>query len=243
MGYLRWKRFPTQIPRKSLPTVLLEYPLALKNPSKSCCKASSSTVLSSTFPILCSLGWPPPKKNLIAVCLLLLSGVGTEGVYHTQPRTLLFNVILLTSYQAKMFYSIVSSLWFRRVCVLINFKCIFFSVLFYYYYFQRSVYLILCLWVFSLCTMCLPAGIRRGHQIPWDWSFRWLWATVCALRVKPRSSTRIASAFKSHLSSLFPVLLSLSQKPHHLTQCEAYCILLAWLRALWLPAASSLWSL
>ena len=37
------------------------------------------------------------------------------------------------------------------------------------------------------CTTCVP-GARRGRHSSWNWSYRWLWATMWLLGVKPRSS-------------------------------------------------------
>ena len=30
----------------------------------------------------------------------------------------------------------------------------------------------------------VPMKDRRGHCIPWNWSYRWLWATVWELGIK-----------------------------------------------------------
>ena len=61
-------------------------------------------------------------------------------------------------------------------------------------------------WVFKIylfyvhvCTMykCKPHAsknlwrpIRKGHWIPWNWSYRWLWATMWVLGAKPRFFVR-----------------------------------------------------
>lgn len=57
------------------------------------------------------------------------------------------------------------------------------------------------MWVFCLdviCVLCvwlITTGIRRGHRIPSNWSYRWLWTTMLVLLgVKPRPSARARSA-------------------------------------------------
>jgi len=50
--------------------------------------------------------------------------------------------------------------------------------------------------VFSLCvcmhTACVPSSCRgqRGQQIPWNCSYTQLWAAMCVLGIKPRSSVK-----------------------------------------------------
>jgi hypothetical protein len=49
------------------------------------------------------------------------------------------------------------------------------------------------------CTYATPAWlvpteVRREHQIPWNWSHGWLWATTWVLRFEPWSSVKEASA-------------------------------------------------
>ena len=31
-----------------------------------------------------------------------------------------------------------------------------------------------CMYVCVPCTCLVPVGIRKGHQIPWNWSYKWL---------------------------------------------------------------------
>ena len=44
--------------------------------------------------------------------------------------------------------------------------------------------------------MCLslPSEVRRGHQIPWNWNYGWLWVTVWMIGIELRPSVRAASA-------------------------------------------------
>lgn len=53
-------------------------------------------------------------------------------------------------------------------------------------------------------TCLLPVEARKGHNMPWDWDYRWLLATTWVLGIKPMSSTRTAIALKplSHFSIL-----------------------------------------
>lgn len=68
----------------------------------------------------------------------------------------------------------------------------------------------ICVWMFCLHvhmpTMCMclgPAEVRRGHSVPWNWSFRWLWVTMWVIKPKSESSTRGVSALNSWV--IFPV--------------------------------------
>lgn len=55
-----------------------------------------------------------------------------------------------------------------------------------------------------ICIGVLPAYISvRGHQIPWNWSYRELWAHI-VLGIEPRFSERIASAINHEDISLAP---------------------------------------
>lgn len=58
-----------------------------------------------------------------------------------------------------------------------------------------------------LCHVCaVPQEGRRGHRIPWGWSYRELWAAMRVLGMKPRSSRRAGRAhkcFRQHLHFIF----------------------------------------
>lgn len=57
-----------------------------------------------------------------------------------------------------------------------------------------------------LHPMCLvPTEARRRHLMPYNWGYRWLWASTWVLRMEPGSSARAASAFD--LWAIFPALL------------------------------------
>jgi hypothetical protein len=64
----------------------------------------------------------------------------------------------------------------------------------YYYYYYYYCCCCLCVYVFYLHSIYVhhmhagPMEVPRGHWIFWNWSFRWLLATVWMLRIKSRSS-------------------------------------------------------
>lgn len=47
----------------------------------------------------------------------------------------------------------------------------------------------------------LPLEDRRGRQIPWTWTCRWLWVLPCVLGIKLRSSVRATGALNQGASS------------------------------------------
>jgi hypothetical protein len=40
-----------------------------------------------------------------------------------------------------------------------------------------------------------PTEVRRGYQIPWNGSYRWMWATMLVVELGPGSPGRVMSAF------------------------------------------------
>jgi hypothetical protein len=57
-------------------------------------------------------------------------------------------------------------------------------------------YLSTCFACMNACTLCAylgPMEARRGHQMPWNWSYKWLWASMWVMQTKPGSSPRVAS--------------------------------------------------
>lgn len=49
---------------------------------------------------------------------------------------------------------------------------------------------------------CLvPTEARRGHWLPWNWSYRLLWISLWVSGTEPRSSPKAANAALSHSSS------------------------------------------
>jgi hypothetical protein len=48
----------------------------------------------------------------------------------------------------------------------------------------------------ALCVHCVhawvPTEVRGGHQISWNWSYRWLLAVLWVLEDEPLSPTRAA---------------------------------------------------
>lgn len=59
-----------------------------------------------------------------------------------------------------------------------------------------------CVSVYHIQTVA--EEVRRRHQIPWAWSYKWLWATMWVLGTEPESFTRETSALSSWARSLAP---------------------------------------
>ena len=64
---------------------------------------------------------------------------------------------------------------------------------------KKLFYACLCM----LCACLVPTEARRGHRLPWNWSYRWLWATVWVLRIEPISG-RVASVLNCWAISPVP---------------------------------------
>lgn len=47
---------------------------------------------------------------------------------------------------------------------------------------------------YFICMSCMyvPVKARRGHQIPRNWSYRWLWMAMWGLAIEPRPLVRAA---------------------------------------------------
>lgn len=70
-----------------------------------------------------------------------------------------------------------------------------------------------CIGMFCLnvCTSCaVLSEAWRGHQIPWNNSYAWLWVSTCVIRTKPWSSVNATGAL-NHEPPLYlsPVILVL----------------------------------
>lgn len=65
----------------------------------------------------------------------------------------------------------------------------FYIYLFLFYY--KSVCIHECMY-----SKYVPNATRRhrGHQFPWNWNCKWLWATMWILGIKPRSSAKATCA-------------------------------------------------
>lgn len=72
----------------------------------------------------------------------------------------------------------------------------FLSILFY-------VLLVFSLHVCVSCTCLVPVEARRWQWIPWNWRYRYLWAMMWVLRIKPRFSVR-AKVFQTAEPCLQP---------------------------------------
>lgn len=73
--------------------------------------------------------------------------------------------------------------------------------------FSSGIFL-LRFWVCECCVcvyVCTPLVClesvepRRGQQIPWNWSYRWLWVAMRMLRIKPRFSGKTSSALNHYI--------------------------------------------
>lgn len=67
-----------------------------------------------------------------------------------------------------------------------------------------------CVWAFWPACMpvplaCLvPSEVRRRCQIPWNWSYRWLWTTKWVLGIEAGFPRRVAIALNHEVTSLAP---------------------------------------
>lgn len=78
----------------------------------------------------------------------------------------------------------------------------------------RLIYYILCVWVYclqaNLCTKYIQERSSRGQRrprVPWNWRYRWLWATMWDLETKPRPSARATRFFYCWANSLILPLM------------------------------------
>lgn len=58
------------------------------------------------------------------------------------------------------------------------------------------------MYMYVPCTCLVPMETKGGHQMPWNWSYRWLWATSSVLGIKPESFGKPASPFNCWAASL-----------------------------------------
>lgn len=112
-------------------------------------------------------------------------------------------------------------LWASRDCVVGCDRHLVWDRLSYYVARIRnwSVWACILVWVcvdyMHVCDICLvPVKVRAGCQIPWNWSDRWLWATMWVLGIEPGSSTRKPSAF-----NLWAISLAYKIWRDHATNC------------------------
>lgn len=59
------------------------------------------------------------------------------------------------------------------------------------------------------CVHAVPLEPRRGHQMSWNWTYRWWSASFWVLRMEPGSSVRTANAVNPWAISLAHGPLSL----------------------------------
>ena len=100
-------------------------------------------------------------------------------------------------WQANMIY--LFSVIINSVPLLLIF---FFKDLFYFYFMCMSglpVYR-------YVHYLCVPVGGRREHWIPWNWSYRWVWAVVWVLGTESGPSARAESTHDSWAISPAPML-------------------------------------
>lgn len=56
---------------------------------------------------------------------------------------------------------------------------------------------------YTICLPCVPAEVRRGHHMPWNWCYD-AWTAMWVLETGPRSSARAMSALNCWVSSPAP---------------------------------------
>lgn len=72
-----------------------------------------------------------------------------------------------------------------------------------FFYSMCIIVLVSCLSMHYICAV--PIESRRGHQIPWEWSYRWLLATMWMLRTEPMSPGKaVSTVLLSTEPSLYP---------------------------------------
>lgn len=86
----------------------------------------------------------------------------------------------------------------------------------------RDFFLLIILFTVYECFACIYvchcevlSVTRRGHCVPRNWKYRWLWASMCVPRTKPWSATRAAGAFNHWAISPAPTCpFCISNKSH-----------------------------
>lgn len=58
-------------------------------------------------------------------------------------------------------------------------------------YYSMCIGVFVCMHVFAPYLCLVP---KEGHQIAWNWCYRWLWLAICVLGIDSRSSGRATSA-------------------------------------------------
>lgn len=58
----------------------------------------------------------------------------------------------------------------------------------------------------NVCLLCVNTEVRRRHQIPYDWSYRWLWEAICVLEDESGFSRRAVTAFEHGTISPAPFI-------------------------------------
>lgn len=66
---------------------------------------------------------------------------------------------------------------------------------------------VFCLHVCLCTTSCSTCGSQLTGWIFWHWSYKWLWALMWVLRLKPRSSVRVARGLTHLFSNPLPSFL------------------------------------
>jgi hypothetical protein len=88
------------------------------------------------------------------------------------------------------------------------------------------MYVCLNVCIFSMCGKVLMEA--RGYQIPWNWNYRWLWATWVMPRTESESYARTGALNCSAISPaflliyLFSIRLCLLYLPIAQVPCEIY---------------------
>lgn len=71
------------------------------------------------------------------------------------------------------------------------------------YFINMGVFACMC----TICVELVPVEARRGHQKPWTWNYRRLWATMWVLGTKSGFSVRADSVLSHYAICLISILL------------------------------------
>jgi hypothetical protein len=78
--------------------------------------------------------------------------------------------------------------------------------------FKEIIYFILCicvcapLCVYVIHVQAMLTKVRRAHQIHWNWSYRWLRATLRMIGSEPRTSIQVLLATEPYLQPDYVVV-------------------------------------
>lgn len=97
-----------------------------------------------------------------------------------------------------------------------------------FYFFKKCF---ACLYTYKPYEYMVLTEIRRGHWMPWNYTYGWLWATIWMLGIEPRSFARTRSAL--NYWDTFP-----DPRSHTFSNCDSryhtQILMLVWLAFHWL---------